>query len=275
MSMIKSFFRKYKPFTSAGFQDIVAYRANFICFLIGEIMKCFIMFFVWKAVFNSSESETFMGFSMGDMVVYIFISFLTGYLTASDGAYAIGEEIVDGSIAMRMIKPCSFDMCFLFQEMGSNIFKICVIFVPIVLGVEIYRFALYGAIQITLSAFLLYLLSLIFAYLTSFYINVCYGFLAFFLKNLWGTGLIKQVIIDFLSGATIPLAFMPPVLRNILNFLPFSSLSYTPVMIYMGMYTGSELLYRMGMQVFWLVVIFLVSKLIWKSAVTRLCVHGG
>lgn len=74
------------------------------------------MFFLWKAVFESSGGNSFMGFSMTDMTVYIFITFLSGYLTYSEGAYAVGEEIRDGSIAMRMIKPVSFDMTFYFKK---------------------------------------------------------------------------------------------------------------------------------------------------------------
>ena len=35
MSRIKRFFRTYRPFTRAGMQEMIAYRANFICFLIG------------------------------------------------------------------------------------------------------------------------------------------------------------------------------------------------------------------------------------------------
>ncbi len=275
MSRIRRFFRTYRPFTRAGMQEMVAYRVNFICFLIGEIMASFIMFFVWKAVFQSSESKTFMGFTMEDMVVYLFISFLTGYLTYSDGAYAVGEEIVDGSIAMRMIKPCSFEMCFLFQELGNRIISVSMIFVPLVAGVEIYRFAVTGAFCLNPVFFLLYILSLMIAYMISFYFNVCYGFMAFFFKNLWGTGLIKETVVNFLSGAIIPLAFLPKGLAAVLNFLPFASLSYTPVMIYMGMYDYGEIAWRMGLQVFWLAVMMLISKLIWRSAVKHLSVQGG
>lgn len=271
----KKFIRTYTPFTRAGMLEAVAYRANFICFLLGEIMSCFIMFFVWKAVFMSSGSETFMGFSMEDMVVYLFIAFLTGYLTYSDGTYAIAMEIRDGSIAMRMIKPCSFDMCFLFQELGNKIFNIIVIFVPITFGVEVYRYAITGAWQFDIRYFLLYIVSLCMAYLISFYFNVSYGFMAFYLKNLWGADILKEVIINFLSGATIPLAFMPAVLADVLSFLPFSSLCYTPVMIYMGMYSWSQIASKMLLQALWLIVMILISKAVWNHAVKRLCSQGG
>lgn len=275
MSRVRRFFRTYRPFTRAGMQELIAYRANFICFLIGEIMASFIMYFVWKAVFLSSGSETFMGFTMEDMVVYIFITFLTGYLTYSDGAFAVGEEIVDGSIAMRMIKPCSFEMCFLFQELGNRIISVTMIFVPLVAGVEIYRFAVSGTVRFQPLYFLLYIVSMFLAYMISFYFNVCYGFMAFFFKNLWGTTLIKETVVSFLSGAIIPLAFLPSGLAAVLNLLPFASLSYTPVMIYMGMYGAGEIAWRMGLQVFWLLVMFGLSKLIWRSAVKHLAVQGG
>ncbi len=271
----KKFMRTYTPFTRAGMLESVAYRANFFCFLIGEIMSCFIMFFVWKAVFMSSDSDTFMGFSMEDMVVYLFITFLTGYLTYSDGTYAIAMEIKDGSIAMRMIKPCSFDMCFLFQELGNKIINVLFIFAPIVIGVEAYRWYITGACQFDIVNFLLYTVSLVLAYLISFYFNVSYGFMAFYLKNLWGADILKECIINFLSGATIPLAFMPQLLGKILNILPFASLSYTPVMIYMGMYSGVEIAIRMAMQVFWLCFMIVLSKLVWNHAVKRLCSQGG
>ena len=275
MSRMKRFLRTYRPFTRAGMQELVAYRANFICFFIGEIMSAFIMYFVWKAVFLSSDSETVMGFTMEDMTVYLFIVFLTGYLTYSDGAFAVGEEIIDGSIAMRMIRPCSFEMCFLFQELGNRLVSIAIIFVPVVGGVEIYRYAVTGTVRFDPMYFGFYILSTVIAYLISFYFNVCYGFMAFFFKNLWGTTLMKDTIVGFLSGGTIPLAFLPAGLAAVLNFLPFASLAYTPVMIYMGMYSVEEILWRMGLQVFWLLVMIGLSKLIWHSAVKRLTVQGG
>lgn len=275
MSRVRRFFCTYIPFSRAGIQEAVVYRANFICFLIGEIMSAFIMYFVWKAVFLSSGSKTFMGFTMEDLVVYLFITFLTGYLTYSDGAFAVGEEIVDGSIAARMIRPCSFEMCFLFQELGNRLISVSMIFVPMVAGVEIYRYITCGELRFNIVYFLLYIVSLLIAYMISFYFNVCYGFMAFFFKNLWGTTLIKETLVSFLSGAIVPLAFLPSGLAAVLNFLPFASLSYTPVMIYMGMYTYPQIAMRLGLQLFWMVVMFGVSKLIWRSAVKRLAVQGG
>ena len=87
--------------------------------------------------------------------------------------------------------------------------------------------------------------------------------------------MLKNTIVGFLSGSVIPLAFLPEVVRNVLTFLPFSSLSYTPVMIYMGMYNGFEILFYIGLQLLWVVAFFGLSKLIWKCVINRLSIQGG
>lgn len=59
---MRRFLRIYLPFCKMGVQQMLAYRFNFIFFLVGEMLSSVVMYFVWLAVFNSSEGETFMGF---------------------------------------------------------------------------------------------------------------------------------------------------------------------------------------------------------------------
>ncbi len=265
----------YFPFTRAGIQEMLAYRLNFLGFFLGELFYCFVMYYVWKAVFNSSGSGTFMDFSMNDMVVYLFVSNITGYLTYSSVCEYIGEEIKDGSISMRLVKPVDFDLSYLFKEFGNLIITLVIIFVPMIIGIEIYRYCASGFIMFNIVNFLLYLLSMVFAYLLSFYLNLCFGFIAFFVKNLWGFNLLKQILIKFLSGSLIPLAFMPGALKQILEFMPFASLSYTPVMLYMGKYDTAQIVFNLALQLFWMLVFFLLSKLVWKKAIEYLSIQGG
>ena len=68
---------------------------------------------------------------------------------------------------------------------------------------------------------------------------------------------------------------MPSRVAAVLDILPFASLSYTPVMIYMGMYSTGEILWHMGLQLFWLGVMICLSKIIWNSAVKHLSIQGG
>ena len=272
---MRKLLRIYKPFTRAGVLMAAQYRANFICFIAGDILRCFINYFLWHTVFNSGGAETFMGFSEIDMVSYIFISFLTATIAYSDGAFAVGEEIRDGNISMRLIKPIRFDLSFLFQELGERTLALSIAFVPLVAGVELFRYFMTGTVMFNPLSFLLYLVSLTLAYLITFYFNVCYGYSAFVLKNLWGSNLTKECIVSFLSGAVIPLAFMPAWLGGVLNLLPFAALSYTPVMIYIGKLDAQGIIISLALQVFWLAFFYALQQLIWKACVKRLSVQGG
>ncbi len=259
----------------AGIQTLIAYRMNFLGFVIGGLIYCFVMYYLWKAVFQSSGESCFMGFSMVDMTLYLFLSNMTSQLTFSSVANDIGEEIKDGSIAMRLIKPVNTDLSYLASELGSAGLKLLVLALPMVIGLEIYRFAMTGRVMLEPIHFLLYLFSVSLAYLISFRVNLCFGFVAFYVKNLWGIGILKNSIINFLSGTLIPLAFMPAMLRTVLEYMPFSSMSYTPVMIYMGKYDTAEMLLRLAIQAVWALLTYALSKLIWLRAVKKLSVQGG
>lgn len=256
-------------------QETAIYRVNWIFNIFGNVLGCFISYFIWNAVYLSGDSDSLNGFTMPQMVVYIFLMFLTGMLISSGGTYDIGEEIRDGSIAIRLIKPISYNSTFLFQELGNKIMTVCILIVPTVVGVEVVRFIFIGSVQFNIIGFLIYLISCVFAYLVNFFFNICFGFIAFIIKYLWGANLMKNCIVGFLSGQTFPLALLPDTFEKILLFLPFASFSYTPVMIYMGMYKDTTLLYYLGLQLFWVLFFWGLSKFLWIVSVKHLSVQGG
>ena len=267
--------RRYVPFMKAGIQNLVIYRLNFIGFVIGGLIYCFVMFYLWKAVFDSNGGGAFLGFSMTDMVIYLFLSNTTGQLIFSNVSNDVGEEIRDGSITMRLLKPVNTDLSYMFTELGTVLMKLVVLLFPMILGLEIYRCFITGTLMFSAVNCLIYLFSAVLAYIISFRVNLCFGFIAFYVKNLWGIGILKNSVINFLSGSLIPLAFMPEGLRVCLEYLPFASMSYTPVMIYMGKYGTYEMLFRIGIQIVWAILMYGLSKLIWFGAIKKLCVQGG
>lgn len=275
MNSLKKIKRTYGAFTNAGIQDFIAYRASFLGFFVGEIFMCFVMYFIWKAVYTSSGKADFMGFSMTDMMVYVFLTNIAGFITATDSTNSIAEEIRDGSIVMRLIKPVKVDLSFLFFELGNKTMLMTCVFVPVMLGVEIYRYFAVGFVAFKISRLILFMISISLSYLLAFYLNLIFGYLAFFLLNLWGFNILKESIIKFFSGAVIPLAFFPDIVGEVFSKLPFASLTYTPVMIYMEKYNGSELVVNMLMQLMWLAIFVLISRIIWIWAEKRLAVQGG
>lgn len=69
--------KKYVPFMKAGFHQASTYKLNLIFIILGNIIGCFVSFYLWKAVFDATDTSSFMGFNMVEMTTYVFISFVT------------------------------------------------------------------------------------------------------------------------------------------------------------------------------------------------------
>ncbi len=67
-------------------------------------MFCFILLMEGYFFFDSNKSKSFLGFSLEEMIVYIFVTFITKTMIGSDVTDEIGQEIKDGSIAIRLLK---------------------------------------------------------------------------------------------------------------------------------------------------------------------------
>ena len=275
MKMFGRIKRVYGGFFRAGAQGAMAYRLNFMGFFAGESLYCFVMYFIWKAVFMASGDSTFMGFTLVDMTMYVFMSNIVNFFTGTDATRTLAEEIRDGNIIMRMIKPVNVDMSLLANEVGYNVVSFVFIFAPVMVGVEIYRYFALGYVAFNILTFIAFFISMLLSYLLSFYINLIFGYLAFWLMNIWGFDILKGSIIKFFSGALIPLAFFPGVVRDIFELLPFASMVYKPTMIYMGKIKGLDLAIAYGEQIIWIVVFIGIAKILWRFAEKRLAVQGG
>ncbi|HHX7738036.1 TPA: ATP-binding cassette domain-containing protein [Streptococcus pneumoniae] len=164
---------------------------------------------------------------------------------------------------------------YLFTELGSKWLIFISVGLPFLSVIVLMKIISGQGIVEVLGLTVLYLFSLTLAYLINFFFNICFGFSAFVFKNLWGSNLLKTSIVAFMSGSLIPLAFFPKVVSDILSFLPFSSLIYTPVMIIVGKYDASQILQALLLQFFWLLVMVGLSQLIWKRVQSFITIQGG
>lgn len=174
-----------------------------------------------------------------------------------------------------MIKPVNVDLSILATELGDKAVMSAFIFLPVMVGVEIYRYFALGYVAFNILTFLAFIVSVVLSYILSFYLNLIFGYLAFWLMNIWGFSILKGSIIKFFSGSLIPLSFFPDIVGDIFEQLPFASMVYTPVMVYMGKIQGLELAICFGKQILWILVFVGIAKIMWQWAKKRLAVQGG
>ena len=244
--------RPYLPFTRNVFQRLISYKANAILFMFGDFLMLAVTYYLWKAIYGSTIETVLNGFTFNEMIIYLFISFLTSVMIS-----------VDINYEKRMF----------FQGLGNVLYNFVIIFI-IAFSVTTFLFYKFFG-YISILRIFIYFISIILGIIINFYFSYIFGLISFKITNMWGLSQIMQAIINLLSGTLIPIAFFPKWAQVINNFLPFSSAIYTPSMIYLGKINGMDILFALGLQLFWAIILMIVGKKMWKCLITSLTILGG
>lgn len=267
--------RIYRPFTIGRVQEQLAYKWSFYLFMLSNLFSVFVVYYLWKAIYHSSSSPTLNGFTLNEMIVYIFMSFITRNLVGVSVARDIGSEVVEGTIAMNLVKPINYQLRLFFSSLGNLVFRFFIPGLPIWGVMVIVRYVNLGELPPSPLVIFAYLASVCFSFCIMFLFDFCFGLLAFYTTYIWGLNLAKSAILGFLTGQMIPLAFFPESIQRIFDFLPFASMNYTPVMIYLNKMPLERIVFSMGIQIIWIVMLFLIANFFWKRVTKRITVLGG
>lgn len=265
----------YLPFGKSVIQRRMSYKIGFLMRIIGRLIEVSIMYFLWIAIFNSSKSGVINGFNKEEIVIYILMSFITTQLISVNMDWTISDDIVTGSIATNLIKPISYEKRILSESLGNVVLDGITITLPLWIIFYAYNFINKGTLPPNIGTILLFILSLVLGYLVVFIFNFIFSISAFFVTYMWGFLLCKSVIISFFSGQLLPIAFFPNWLQEISKFLPFSSMNYTPVMIYMDKLSTRDIIFSLCVQVAWIVILYAIYRVLWAKAMKRVTVLGG
>lgn len=272
---MKKFFRTYLPFASNELKRNLAYKGAFYLFIICSLFASFINYYLWMAIYGSSDSAILGGLSRSEMVVYVFMSYIASTMVMISISRNVSQDVTKGNIAMTLIKPIDYRLSLIFQSIGIMLYHFLMPAVFVWIGLEIYKVKALGLPVVQITNIVLFLVSVCLSFLIYVLFDFCFGMIAFFTTYIFGLQMAKDALMSFLTGQLIPLSFFPEVVQRIFDFLPFSSMVYAPVMIYLGKYTGSALMFVLARQAAWVVILYLLGSLIWKQVTKRLIVLGG
>ena len=140
-------------------------------------------------------------------------------------------------------------------------------------------FASIGFITITplslIISILLFIVAQLIANLLNDTINYICGVFCFYTSSGWGINQAKEVIVNFLCGRLLPLAFFPGIFGTIIGYLPFAGISYYPVLILIGKVDLLPSIHYVGFSLCWLVLLNILAKLLFNHASKKITVQGG
>lgn len=272
---MRKFLRTYLPFASNELKRQLSYKGAFYLWIFISMFSSFISYFLWMAIYGSSENGMIGGLTQNEMIIYVFMVYVTSSLVTISISDWVSEDVVKGNVAMNLIKPIDYRMSLISMAVGDMAYRFIAPGIFVWIGVEIYKVFWLGMEPVSAGTVAVYLLSCAMSFLIYVLFDFCFGMIAFFTTYIFGMMMAKEAILKFLTGQLIPISLFPEMFQNIFDFLPFSSMVYTPVMIYLGKYSGEELGFVLGRQLFWVVFLYALGSAIWKQVTKRLVVLGG
>ena len=262
--------KKYRSLGKVALQDALAYRAALFVYMISTFLFMVATFYLWQAIF--AGRGTLADYSWPQMRAYLLIAFLSNALVSTFTEGNIAYRILDGSLAMDLLKPLDFQQARLAETLGATVFEggLSVI----LLAIALVLFA-GGAAPPTAPMTTFFAISLLLSLLVKFNIVYLAGLLCFWTTSATGVQWTRTAIANFFSGALVPLALFPHWLERITLLLPFQAMVYTPTAIYLGRVDQGGALRLLGLQLFWIVALWFAAKLVWNVGVRRVTIQGG
>jgi len=251
-----------------AFLNLAVFRVNFFGGLVTDVLLLGFSLLLWQALYASGLESPDHAFVQ--VVTYLLLARVAVSIDM-DFVESLQNRVLRGEIVSELLKPLDLSNFLLAQESGNYLTRIVFRGLPIFVVVV----ALFDIPIPSLPYLCMFIASLILSFVLMFYINFITGIAAFWIIHLFSLNVLKTQLVRFLSGAYVPLWFFPPGLQGVLAYLPFASIVYVPVHIYLEKETLAVSFFFLLLQCIWIVVMLLLSRWVWRRATTQLVINGG
>jgi ABC-2 type transport system permease protein len=249
-------------------RKVLAYRFDFWVQLVFSIFAHLgTAYFLWRAVFDYRDAETLRGYSLLGLMFYHLMLPSISRMIYGPGLGNVAHEIYDGSLNRYLVYPVSF-FGFKYAQYLANA---TVFAVQFVLTIAVFA-AIFGVpvdVHFSPATVAMGFGAILLAGLMAFALSTAVEMVAFWADNVWSLLVMIRFSVSLLGGAMIPLAFFPERLRQILHYLPFSTLAALPIESFLGKVTFAQWLTRMGVGGVWAALFVLASQMVWNRGKYR------
>lgn len=286
---------KYSEFAKNALKEKYAYRFRAIMWSCSALVSMTIQYFLWISIYKEVNGD-FIGVNKYNYIVYITFGVMFYSLTSNLEYMNIASDIKSGNILMNLTKPINYKVMVFFRHLGGKIGDLIGLVPLLVLALILcqgYSLDWKTAILFAVSTVLAFIVSFLYAYIV--------GLLAFWTINFWGLHLMTGALMTLFSGQLIAINFYVQlgkgaadidssiailhtqgfqVFFRILGYLsyifPYQSIYYTPMSIFSKIiYSPKDIVLHIILQIFWIIILNIISKLLWNGAQKKITILGG
>ncbi len=259
-----------REFARVGFVNLLAFRLRYYTGVLTYFLNVTVYYFIWKALF--AEDPHFAGFTFPEIVTYVAVGWIIRSLYFNNIDQDMAQEVLEGKIAMALIKPVNIQWMFVSQALGETAFRLVLLTAP---AAAVIGLVFPARPPSSAGHAALFLASLAGSILIVAMLNFLVGTCAIRLKSILGLLRAKFFVQELLSGLLVPLSLFPAPLQKALALLPFQHIGYTPMLIYLGKLSYAQCAAALLVQALWVALLAALGDWFWRVMSRRLVIQGG
>lgn len=232
------------------------------------LVEMFVARQLWIALFNGRA--VYEGYTLDQTLTYVVLSMAFFSLMKGDGF--LYWRIRSGNILTQLNYPLRFPAQEMAASLASILFSLLLQAVPqLLLAIFVLRIPL----PASFAAWAGFGVSFLLGCLIFNCLDMLANMLGFWTTEIHGAIAWKDFLAGFLSGAFLPLWIFPAGVEKVIAWLPFRGMQYVPLSILVGWIPPEQYLREMGIQLFWVALLWLAVEAVFRRAMRRYEVQGG
>lgn len=246
----------------------VAYRAEMTIWILTATLPL-IMLALWTSVVAGQDIA---GFGEAEVARYFVATLIVRQITGAWIVWELSWSIRQGSLSPHLLRPFHPLIQWAVWVLVAIPFRLAVLF-PVVALLAAWRpelVALPSAVQAAQFG-----LAVALAWVLSYLVQCAFGLLAFWLDKSDGLYDMWLAVWGILSGYVVPIAFFPPLAREVLGWLPFRAMLGLPVELLGGFLSPEEAWPALALSAAWTGVAWVVVAVLWRRGLVRYGAFGA
>lgn len=260
----------YRLILKRTLDEYAAYRLNFIMWRVRMVMHLLVIFFLWKAMYQS-RSEYF-GYDRAMMFSYVLLSGFVRSVVLGTTTGEVARIINQGDLSNYLLKPFSFFRYYMARDTADKILNAAFALVEMSLIYLVFHPPI--IVQTEPAVILQTFGALILGTMLYFSFSMTLGLLGFWLTDVWSVIFLTQVVIEFFAGGLLPLDMLPPQLFTFSRALPFFYFIFFPIKVYLGQMDTKQVAGGFFVGIIWVTGLTLLMRTVWKRGLKVYTAEG-
>jgi ABC-2 type transport system permease protein len=244
------------------FAAMVQYRASLFIWMIAHVLEPLVYLVVWSVVAEGGGGSA-GGYTTAEFAGYFIMLMLVENVSYTWIMFEYDYRIREGLLSPALLRPVHPIHSDIADNVSSKAITLPFMLVVSAVLALVFRPQLspqWWALAAAIPA-------LVLAFFLRFLLEWTLAQAAFWTTRVSAINQSYFVMMLFLSGQVAPLALFPPWLQVTASILPFRWTLGFPVELLLGRLTPAEALIGLGVQAAWVLLAYVLMRLVWRAGI--------